>query len=150
MAGVSVTIAHKAGEHDQLFGSVTAKDIAGKTYTESEEVKRIAEAVIAKRNLNLMGARVRYMECSPKIAKTTCAKCSKVGTYAGIATSAPSGGMLIDGSVGIGVSVPSVKLDVGGDIKASGTIYGNLAQGTITEAYLKEASRSLTESCTER
>ncbi|MBI4875979.1 MAG: 50S ribosomal protein L9 [Acidobacteria bacterium] len=28
MAGVTVTIAHKAGEQDQLFGSVTAKDIA--------------------------------------------------------------------------------------------------------------------------
>jgi large subunit ribosomal protein L9 len=28
MAGISVTIAHKAGEQDQLFGSVTAKDIA--------------------------------------------------------------------------------------------------------------------------
>ncbi len=28
MAGVSVTIAEKAGEMDQLFGSVTAKDIA--------------------------------------------------------------------------------------------------------------------------
>jgi large subunit ribosomal protein L9 len=28
MAGVSVTIAHKAGEQEQLFGSVTAKDIA--------------------------------------------------------------------------------------------------------------------------
>jgi large subunit ribosomal protein L9 len=28
MSGVSVTIAQKAGENDQLFGSVTAKDIA--------------------------------------------------------------------------------------------------------------------------
>jgi large subunit ribosomal protein L9 len=28
MAGVSVTITQKAGENDQLFGSVTAKDIA--------------------------------------------------------------------------------------------------------------------------
>ena len=28
MTGISVTIAHKAGEHEQLFGSVTAKDIA--------------------------------------------------------------------------------------------------------------------------
>ena len=28
MGGVSVTIAQKAGENDQLFGSVTAKDIA--------------------------------------------------------------------------------------------------------------------------
>jgi large subunit ribosomal protein L9 len=28
MTGVTVTIAHKAGEQDQLFGSVTAKDIA--------------------------------------------------------------------------------------------------------------------------
>ena len=28
MTGVSVTIAHKAGEQDQLFGSVTSKDIA--------------------------------------------------------------------------------------------------------------------------
>jgi large subunit ribosomal protein L9 len=28
MAGLTVTIAQKAGEHDQLFGSVTAKDIA--------------------------------------------------------------------------------------------------------------------------
>ena len=28
MAGISVTIAHKAGEQDQLFGSVTSKDIA--------------------------------------------------------------------------------------------------------------------------
>lgn len=28
MTGISVTIAHKAGEQDQLFGSVTAKDIA--------------------------------------------------------------------------------------------------------------------------
>jgi large subunit ribosomal protein L9 len=28
MAGVEVTIAHKAGENDQLFGSVTATDIA--------------------------------------------------------------------------------------------------------------------------
>jgi large subunit ribosomal protein L9 len=28
MTGVSVTIAQKAGENDQLFGSVTAKDIA--------------------------------------------------------------------------------------------------------------------------
>lgn len=28
MAGVSVTLAHKAGDQDQLFGSVTAKDIA--------------------------------------------------------------------------------------------------------------------------
>jgi large subunit ribosomal protein L9 len=28
MAGLSLTIAHKAGEQDQLFGSVTAKDIA--------------------------------------------------------------------------------------------------------------------------
>jgi large subunit ribosomal protein L9 len=28
MAGVSVTIAQKAGENEQLFGSVTAKDIA--------------------------------------------------------------------------------------------------------------------------
>jgi large subunit ribosomal protein L9 len=28
MTGVSVTIAHKAGEQEQLFGSVTSKDIA--------------------------------------------------------------------------------------------------------------------------
>jgi large subunit ribosomal protein L9 len=28
MAAVEVTIAHKAGENDQLFGSVTATDIA--------------------------------------------------------------------------------------------------------------------------
>ena len=28
LAGVTVTIPQKAGEHDQLFGSVTAKDIA--------------------------------------------------------------------------------------------------------------------------
>jgi large subunit ribosomal protein L9 len=28
MTGVTVTIAHKAGDQDQLFGSVTAKDIA--------------------------------------------------------------------------------------------------------------------------
>ena len=28
MTGISVTIAHKAGEQDQLLGSVTAKDIA--------------------------------------------------------------------------------------------------------------------------
>lgn len=28
MTGLTVTIAQKAGEHDQLFGSVTAKDIA--------------------------------------------------------------------------------------------------------------------------
>jgi large subunit ribosomal protein L9 len=28
MAGVSVTIAQKAGENDQLFGSVTSKDVA--------------------------------------------------------------------------------------------------------------------------
>ena len=28
MAGVSVTIKQKAGENDQLFGSVTSKDIA--------------------------------------------------------------------------------------------------------------------------
>ncbi len=28
MTGVTVTIAQKAGENDQLFGSVTAKDIA--------------------------------------------------------------------------------------------------------------------------
>jgi len=28
MAGVSITIAQKAGENDQLFGSVTAKDVA--------------------------------------------------------------------------------------------------------------------------
>ena len=28
MSGVSVTIAQKAGENDQLFGSVTAKDVA--------------------------------------------------------------------------------------------------------------------------
>src|SRR5690242_21598966 len=28
MTGVSVTIAQKAGENDQLFGSVTAKDVA--------------------------------------------------------------------------------------------------------------------------
>src|SRR4030081_643897 len=28
MAGVTVTIAQKAGENDQLFGSVTAKDVA--------------------------------------------------------------------------------------------------------------------------
>ena len=28
MSGVTVTIAQKAGENDQLFGSVTAKDIA--------------------------------------------------------------------------------------------------------------------------
>jgi len=28
MAGLSVTIAQKAGENDQLFGSVTAKDVA--------------------------------------------------------------------------------------------------------------------------
>ena len=28
MTGISVIIAHKAGEHEQLFGSVTAKDIA--------------------------------------------------------------------------------------------------------------------------
>ena len=37
LSGVSVTIAQKAGENDQLFGSVTAKDIAdalaGKNYT---------------------------------------------------------------------------------------------------------------------
>ncbi len=37
ITGVSVTIAQKAGENDQLFGSVTAKDIsdalAGKNYT---------------------------------------------------------------------------------------------------------------------
>ena len=37
MGGVTVTIAQKAGENDQLFGSVTAKDIAdalaAKNYT---------------------------------------------------------------------------------------------------------------------
>src|SRR5580700_835474 len=29
LGGVSVTIAQKAGENDQLFGSVTSKDVAG-------------------------------------------------------------------------------------------------------------------------
>ena len=37
LSGVSVTISQKAGENDQLFGSVTAKDVAdalaGKNYT---------------------------------------------------------------------------------------------------------------------
>jgi large subunit ribosomal protein L9 len=37
LTGVSVTIAQKAGENDQLFGSVTAKDVAdalaGKNFT---------------------------------------------------------------------------------------------------------------------
>jgi large subunit ribosomal protein L9 len=37
LTGVSVTIAQKAGENDQLFGSVTSKDVgdalAGKNYT---------------------------------------------------------------------------------------------------------------------
>ena len=60
MAGVSVTIAQKAGENDQLFGSVTAKDVAEalerKNYTIDrrkiqldEPIKQIGEHKVAVR-----------------------------------------------------------------------------------------------------
>ena len=40
MTGVSVTIAQKAGENDQLFGSVTAKDVAEALAAKNFEVDR--------------------------------------------------------------------------------------------------------------
>ncbi len=40
MAGVSVTIAQKAGDQDQLFGSVTAKDIADGLETQNYHIDR--------------------------------------------------------------------------------------------------------------
>src|SRR5438128_2838693 len=60
MAGVSVTIAQKAGENDQLFGSVTAKDVAEalerKNYTIDrrkiqleEPIKQLGEHKVAVR-----------------------------------------------------------------------------------------------------
>ena len=40
MAGVSVTISQKAGENDQLFGSVTAQDIAGALEKQGYNIER--------------------------------------------------------------------------------------------------------------
>jgi len=40
LAGVSVTLAQKAGEHDQLFGSVTAKDIVEALARQNFEIDR--------------------------------------------------------------------------------------------------------------
>lgn len=40
MANVSVTIAQKAGEQDQLFGSVTAQDIAGALEKQGYNIER--------------------------------------------------------------------------------------------------------------
>ncbi len=49
LTGVSVTIAQKAGENDQLFGSVTAKDIAdalaGQNYTVDRRKIHIEEPI---------------------------------------------------------------------------------------------------------
>ncbi|MEK7409606.1 MAG: 50S ribosomal protein L9, partial [Acidobacteriota bacterium] len=40
MTGVTVTLAQKAGEHDQLFGSVTAKDITEALAGQKYEIDR--------------------------------------------------------------------------------------------------------------
>ncbi len=40
MTGVTVTLAQKAGEHDQLFGSVTAKDITEALAAQKYEIDR--------------------------------------------------------------------------------------------------------------
>ena len=49
MTGVSVTIAQKAGENDQLFGSVTSKDVAdalaAKNYTIDRRKIQLDEAI---------------------------------------------------------------------------------------------------------
>ena len=49
MSGVSVTIAQKAGENDQLFGSVTAKDVADalavKNYTVDRRKVQLDEPI---------------------------------------------------------------------------------------------------------
>src|SRR5215472_9299743 len=49
MGGVTVTIAQKAGENDQLFGSVTAKDIAealaAKNYTVDRRKVQLDEPI---------------------------------------------------------------------------------------------------------
>ena len=60
MTGVNVTIAQKAGENDQLFGSVTSKDVADalaqKNYTIDrrkmqldEPIKQLGEFKVAVR-----------------------------------------------------------------------------------------------------
>jgi large subunit ribosomal protein L9 len=49
MSGVSVTIAQKAGENDQLFGSVTAKDVvdalASKNFTVDRRKVQLDEPI---------------------------------------------------------------------------------------------------------
>jgi large subunit ribosomal protein L9 len=49
LAGVSVTIAQKAGENDQLFGSVTAKDVsdalAGQNFTVDRRKIQLEESI---------------------------------------------------------------------------------------------------------
>jgi large subunit ribosomal protein L9 len=49
LAGVSVTIAQKAGENDQLFGSVTAKDVsdalAGQNFTVERRKIQLEESI---------------------------------------------------------------------------------------------------------
>jgi len=45
-----------------------------------------------------------------------------------------------DGNVGIGSTGPLYKLDVAGDLRATGTIYGDLAQGTVTPTGFTEGS----------
>jgi large subunit ribosomal protein L9 len=49
LTGVSVTIAQKAGENDQLFGSVTAKDVAdalaGQNYTIDRRKVQLEEPI---------------------------------------------------------------------------------------------------------
>ncbi len=62
--------------------SDNVKEIAGKTYAESEDVKRVAEVVIAKNSLNLQNARIRYVEVGPKISKGVAAVCKKASPYA--------------------------------------------------------------------
>lgn len=62
--------------------SDNVKEINGKTYAESDDVKRVAEAVIAKRSLNLQNARVRYVEVGPKISKGVAAVCKKASPFA--------------------------------------------------------------------
>jgi len=62
------------------------------------------------------------------------------GTWSSPSAAITAKGAYFSGNVGINDTTPSYKLDVAGSIRATGTIYGDLAQGTVTPTGFTEGS----------
>ena len=56
-----------------------AKEVAGKEYVESEDVKAVADKIIKDKAVDVSGVSIRYIEVHPKISTYVAAKCIKAG-----------------------------------------------------------------------